>query len=140
MGVANRNGFLFMISAITSFNAYESVVLVFPDEKPVIYRELNNNMYKASCFYIARLLSEVPGALFMPLGFTLLTYFSIDLSTEHWYTFFVFLGTLILVYFCSNSFGTIVAILIKNKKLILLSIPYIHLTLLLFSGFFINRH
>ena len=45
VGVDNRNGALFMMTAIIAFNAYESVALTFPDEKPVFLREVNNNMY-----------------------------------------------------------------------------------------------
>jgi ATP-binding cassette, subfamily G (WHITE), eye pigment precursor transporter len=140
VGVNNRNGALFMMIAINAFNAYESVALTFPDEKPVFLREVNNNMYKVSSFYASRLLAEMPAAFLIPSLLAVITYWCIDLSTEHWYTFFVHLGVQILVYLHSNSLATICATLIPDKKLVLLTIPFVNLPLFLFSGFFINRH
>lgn len=70
----------------------------------------------------------------------LITYWCVDLSNEHWYTFFVHTSILILVYLHANSLATICSTLIPDKKIVLLTIPFVNLPLFLFSGFFINRH
>lgn len=91
VGISNRNGALFIMITVIAFNAYESVALTFPDEKPVFLREVNNNMYRVSSYYSARLLAEVPSAIVIPLLLAVITYWCVDLSTEHTYTFFVHL-------------------------------------------------
>jgi len=38
-------GALFFMTMNCSFNAIQNVILIFPEERPVFLREVNNNMY-----------------------------------------------------------------------------------------------
>ena len=43
--IQNRNGILYMVLAAIIMNSLQSVVLIFPDEKPVFLREQGENLY-----------------------------------------------------------------------------------------------
>ena len=38
-------------------SALQNVILVFPDERPVFLREVNNEMYSVTAYFFAKLLS-----------------------------------------------------------------------------------
>jgi len=44
-GIQNVQGALFFMTMNCSFNAIQNVILIFPEERPVFLREVNNNMY-----------------------------------------------------------------------------------------------
>ena len=44
-GIQNVQGAMFFMNMNVSFNAIKNVILIFPDERPVFLREVNNNMY-----------------------------------------------------------------------------------------------
>ena len=73
-----------------AFNAIQNIILIFPDERPVFLREVNNNMYSVSTYFFAKIISEFPMTIIIPLIFDLLVYFSIGLSRANPYTFPVF--------------------------------------------------
>ena len=43
--IQNRNGVLYMILASIIMNSLQSVVLIFPEERPVFLREQGENLY-----------------------------------------------------------------------------------------------
>ena len=49
-----------------SFNAIQNVILIFPDERPVFLREVNNNMYKVGPYFWAKIISEMPFSIVTP--------------------------------------------------------------------------
>jgi len=89
-GVQNRNGALFFITMTMSFNAIQNVILIFPDERPVFLREANNNMYRVSAYFWAKILSEFPSSLLTPVIFGSIVYYAIGFSTVYWYKFPLF--------------------------------------------------
>lgn len=89
-GVQNRNGALFFITMTMSFNAIQNVILIFPDERPVFLREANNNMYKVSAYFWAKIFSEFPSSLLTPVLFGSIIYYAIGFNTDDWYQFPVF--------------------------------------------------
>jgi ABC-type multidrug transport system permease subunit len=86
-GVQNRDGALFFIVMTMSFNAIQNVILIFPDERPVFLREANNNMYKVSAYFWAKIFSEFPSSLLTPVIFGAIIYYAIGFNTELWYKF-----------------------------------------------------
>jgi hypothetical protein len=42
---ASRAGIIFAFVTIVGFTSLANVMMVFPDERPVFLREINNNMY-----------------------------------------------------------------------------------------------
>lgn len=89
-GVQNRNGSLFFITMVLSFNAIQNVILIFPDERPVFLREANNGMYRVSAYFWAKILSELPIGILTPALFSATVYFAIGYNTEEWFKFPLF--------------------------------------------------
>jgi ABC-type multidrug transport system permease subunit len=89
-GVQNRNGALFFITMTIAFNAIQNTILIFPDERPVFLREVNNNMYSVSGYFFAKIISEIPVCILTPVIFGSICYFAIGLSTVNSWTFVLF--------------------------------------------------
>lgn len=75
-----------------AFNAIQNIILIFPDERPVFLREVNNNMYSVTAYFFGKVISEIPASIFIPVLFGCITYFSIglDFSDGHQYKFPLF--------------------------------------------------
>ena len=89
-GIQNRNGALFFITMTISFNSIQNIILIFPDERPVFLREVNNNMYSVSAYFFGKVISEIPSSILTPVIFGAIIYFAIGLRTVHAYTFPLF--------------------------------------------------
>jgi hypothetical protein len=70
-----------------AFNAIQNIILIFPDERPVFLREVNNNMYSVSAYFFGKVIAELPVSILTPVVFGCISYFAIGLSTVHSYTF-----------------------------------------------------
>ena len=99
-----------------SFNAIQNVILIFPDERPVFLREVNNNMYKTAPYFWAKIISELPFSILTPALFGVIVYYAIGYNpdAEH---FLVFLGILILVYNASSGYSLIISASFSDKQL-----------------------
>jgi hypothetical protein len=62
----NRQGVLWFICLNLGFGGMNNVVQVFPNERPVFLREVNNNMYRVSSYFWAKVLSELPLSIIFP--------------------------------------------------------------------------
>ena len=80
-----------------TMNAIQNVILIFPDERPVFLREVNNNMYKVGPYFLAKISSEMPFSILMPTTFGIIVYFAVGLNPDAG-NFFLFLITLFLFY------------------------------------------
>lgn len=84
-GVQNRNGSLFFTVMVLCFLAIQSVILIFPDERPVFLREANNGMYKVTAYFAAKIMSELPFGILVPGIYSAIIYYPIGYNTEKWY-------------------------------------------------------
>lgn len=66
-GVQNRQGALFFLCINNGFAGVNNVNLIFPMERPVFLREVNNNMYSVSAYFWAKIFSELPMSILMPV-------------------------------------------------------------------------
>jgi len=137
-GVQNRNGALFFITLTVALNSIQNIILMFPDEKPVFLREVNNNMYKVGPYFCARILCELPMAIIVPVVFGSLIYFAIGFSTVFLWKFFMFLFILINLYICAGSFALIVSVLVPDRQLAVAMTPVLVVPFMLFAGFFVS--
>lgn len=119
-----------------TMNAIQNVILIFPDERPVFLREVNNNMYKVGPYFWAKISSELPFSIMMPSVFGCITYFAVGLnpSAAH---FFVFLLTLILIYNASSGYSLIISAIFSNKQVAVTLTPVLIVPFMLFAGFFV---
>lgn len=70
-----------------AFNSIQNIILIFPDERPVFLREVNNNMYSVSAYFFGKVIAEIPATLITPIVYGSIVYFSIGLSTVYSWKF-----------------------------------------------------
>jgi ABC-type multidrug transport system permease subunit len=119
-----------------SFNAIQNVILIFPDERPVFLREVNNNMYKCSPYFWAKVISEMPFSIMMPSIFGCIVYFSVGLNPDAG-RFFLFLLILILIYNASSGYSLVISCTFSDKQLAVTLTPVLIIPFMLFAGFFV---
>jgi len=112
--------------------------LIFPEERPVFLREANNNMYKVSAYFTAKICSEFPNSLLTPTLFGSIVYFVVGLNTEKSYKFPVFLLILFLIYNASAGYALILGTIFADKQLAVTLTPVLIIPFMLFAGFFVN--
>jgi ATP-binding cassette subfamily G (WHITE) protein 1 len=137
-GVQDIQGALFFITMNISFNAIQNVILIFPDERPVFLREVNNNMYAVSPYFWAKIFSELPFAILTPTIFGCIVYFLIGLNTLTIEIFLIFLLTLILIYNASSGYSLIISASFSDKQLAVTLTPVLIIPFMLFAGFFVS--
>jgi len=137
-GVQNIQGALFFITMNISFNAIQNVILIFPDERPVFLREVNNNMYKCGPYFWAKVLSELPFSILTPSIFGCIVYYPIGLNNEVFSIFLRFLLILILIYNASSGYSLIISAGFSDKQLAVTLTPVLIIPLMLFAGFFVS--
>jgi ATP-binding cassette subfamily G (WHITE) protein 1 len=135
-GVQNVQGALFFITMNISFNAIQNVILIFPDERPVFLREVNNNMYRCSPYFWAKVISELPFSIITPSIFGCIVYYSVGLYPP-FPRFLFFLLTLILAYNASSGYSLIISASFSDKQLAVTLTPVLIIPFMLFAGFFV---
>jgi hypothetical protein len=57
---------LWFMTLNLGFSGMNNVGLIFAAERPVFLREINNNMYRVSSYFWAKILSELPASIIFP--------------------------------------------------------------------------
>jgi hypothetical protein len=135
-GVQNVQGALFFITMNVSFNAIQNVILIFPDERPVFLREVNNNMYRCTPYFWAKVLSELPFSIITPTVFGLIVYYTVGLAPDA-LTLIRFIILLILTYNASSGYSLIISAAFSDKQLAVTLTPVLIIPFMLFAGFFV---
>ena len=135
-GIQNIQGSLFFITMNISFNAIQNVILIFPDERPVFLREVNNNMYKTAPYFWAKVISELPFSIMTPVIFGCIVYYAIGYQNTA-EAFFMFLLILILIYNASSGYSLIISASFSDKQLAVTLTPVLIIPFMLFAGFFV---
>lgn len=86
-----------------AFNAIQNIILIFPDERPVFLREVNNNMYSVTAYFFGKIIAELPASILTPVIFGSISYYAIGLSTVYAYKFPLFCK--IISYYLIISFS-----------------------------------
>lgn len=133
----NIQGSLFFMTMNVTMNAIQNVILIFPDERPVFLREVNNNMYKVGPYFWAKVSSELPFSILMPSVFGCITYFAVGLNNTAGH-FFLFLLTLILIYNAASGYSLIISAIFSNKQVAVTLTPVLIVPFMLFAGFFVS--
>lgn len=123
-----------------AFNSIQNIILIFPDERPVFLREVNNNMYSVTAYFFGKVFAELPASILTPVIYGSIVYFAIGLSTVFAYKFPVYLGLMILIYSASGSYALIISTLFSDKQLAVTLTPVLIIPFMLFAGFFVNQN
>ena len=137
-GVQNREGALFFLTLNIGFNGLSNVELIFPMERPVFLREVNNDMYSVTAYFWAKIFSELPMSVLIPILQASLTYFAIGFSQVYWYKFPIFCAISVLIYNAFTGLGYILGTAISNPQVAAALNPILIVPTMLFAGFFVD--
>lgn len=70
--VDNINGALFFALMVVGFGSVNNIILLFPEERPIFLREVNNNMYTPTAYFFGKVVSELPSSFILPFLFGLI--------------------------------------------------------------------
>lgn len=112
---------------------------MFPDERPVFLREINNGMYDASSYFLAKVTSELPMNTILPTIYCIIVYWSINLNTTHAYNFIIFWMTVFLSNLATSSYALCMGVSVSDKQLAVGFTPILLIPMALFTGFLVNR-
>lgn len=110
--------------------------MIFPDERPVFLREVNNNMYKTTPYFWAKIVSEIPFSIMIPSLFGIICYYAVGLTAPA-SNFFLYLLILILIYNAFSGYSLIISASFSNKQLAVTLTPVLIVPFMLFAGFFV---
>lgn len=68
-------GLLFFISVFWGFFPVFTAIFTFPQERAMLSKERESNMYRLSAYFVARTTSDLPLDLILPLLFLVVVYF-----------------------------------------------------------------
>mmetsp|Transcript_22689 Transcript_22689/g.17103 ORF Transcript_22689/g.17103 Transcript_22689/m.17103 type:complete len:366 (-) Transcript_22689:25-1122(-) len=137
--VDNVNGALFYAIIAMGFGAVNNVILLFPEERPIFLREVNNNMYAPSAYFFGKIVSEMPMSILLPSLFGLIQYYALTYSTINWTNMPCFLCCIILIYLSGGSYAQIIGALVSDREVAMALVPITITPLMLFAGFFIDQ-
>ena len=123
-----------------AMSAVQNVILVFPNERPVFLREVNNEMYSVSAYFFSKVLSELPIGILSPVLFGCIEYYGIGFNTQEWSRFPMHLLLLVLLYNTAGNFALILGTMFSDRQLAATLTPVLVIPFALFSGFFLNSN
>ncbi|KAL0477703.1 ATP-binding cassette, subfamily G [Acrasis kona] len=137
-GVQNRLGALFFIlTQQTIRSMFANVSDFLQNARPIFLRERGAKMYTVLPYYLATTLAMVPNGLFLPLIFSIISYFMIGLnpSADRF-----FMHLLITEVACQSmqSVGMLMSYLFSNMGVAMAILPIANTTMMIFAGFYIN--
>nr|CAD7196571.1 unnamed protein product [Timema douglasi] len=74
-GIQNMQGLMYLIVTETIFTYTYSVFHTFPQEIPLLLREIGNGLYKPGPYYISKMIILIPRAILGPFFYTGLIFY-----------------------------------------------------------------
>nr|CAD7570026.1 unnamed protein product [Timema californicum] len=74
-GIQNMQGLMYLIVTETIFTYTYSVFHTFPQEIPLLLREIGNGLYKPGPYYISKMIILIPRAILGPFIYTGLIFY-----------------------------------------------------------------
>ena len=132
------SGFLFFFCIFSLMGALSPMVLTFPLEREVFFKEQDSKMYTVIQYFLARNTIELPELFTIPMLVVCIYYFMIDLSNTAG-QFFLHYLIYCLIAFTGSSLGMLLGSVILDSKSVSAVMPVVLLPVILFSGFYKNR-
>ncbi|KAL6044325.1 putative ATP-dependent permease ADP1 [Balamuthia mandrillaris] len=135
-GYIDRMGAIFLVLIYSVFATGNSILYVFPLERPTFLREYNNGMYSVLPYYLAKSLADLPFNIVNPIVFGSIVYWMVGLQAEA-DKFFIYLATVIIITNIAQTKGLLVSVGLDLKASLAL-FPVTVIPMLLVGGFFLN--
>lgn len=111
----------------------------FHDQWNVTIREIKNNVYSVNCYFLAKVIAEVPQNILFPTFTVTIIYWLSNLN-PNFNVYAIITSIVVMASNASVGFGTFLAIITPNIDSTVGLIGPIFFPLLLFSGFLINTN
>jgi hypothetical protein len=115
MIIQNLLGLAFLMSSDAFINTSFGQVMQIPRSYPVFKREVSNNMYKVTPYFLAMNLVSLMSFWFYPVLCTLFTFYAYSLPVHTIQALFGWMGALTLVSFCGSAFGMMWGCILTNE-------------------------
>lgn len=114
--------------------------MVFPQERGVFIREVNNNYYRISAYYWSKIMTEVPFSIFFPVLQVCIVYWLVGLNNSSPEKPILLVCIMILSYNAFSGLGYILGTMFRNARTVSVLTPLLLVPQMLFAGFFINQN
>lgn len=94
-------------------------------------------MYMVVPYYVSKIMVETPPLVVIPMIYSLIVYFGMGLTITA-SQFFLFYVILVLVVFCSASFGYLLSSIFPSVETAVAMGPVVMMPIILFGGVFSN--
>jgi ABC-type multidrug transport system ATPase subunit len=136
--VQDRNGVLFFTILNVIQSNFQTCMLVFTEEKPKFYKEQENHMYSIACYYLSKTIVEIPLQIILSsLNFGGV-YFITGLNSSSYHNYLLYFLTIFLAGYAGSAMAFFISAIIDSKAIIPVIFPFLILTQIQSSGFFIN--
>ncbi|XP_046414956.1 ATP-binding cassette subfamily G member 4-like [Neodiprion fabricii] len=127
---------LFFSIMFLMFSAFNSTIITFPSELPIVMREHFNRWYKLRSFYLANKLADFPVQIIAASTFTLVVFFMSGQLPEI-RRLLLYVTMCIVVSFVAQTVGLILGIGMDIRNGVIFG-PLVILPFMIFSGFFVH--
>lgn len=138
--IQSRNGVIFFIAICSVFIPVQTVIVIFPDEKPVFHREHSGGMYSSMSYFLARIIADMPNVILFATFTVLLYYFIVGLNLANAGIFFIHFFYVMLLSFSANGLGYFFSVMVPQKDLAVNLTPVVIIPFMLVGGFFVNQN
>nr|CAD7449860.1 unnamed protein product [Timema bartmani] len=136
-GIQNMQGLLYLIVTETIFTYTYSVFHTFPQEIPLLLREIGNGLYRPGPYYISKMIILIPRAILGPFIYTGLIFYIAGLQGGVT-GFLLFCIPVISSAIAATAYGSVMSASFESVSTAsLLSVPVDFISVI-FSGIFIQ--
>ncbi|CAE6075969.1 unnamed protein product [Arabidopsis arenosa] len=137
-GLQDQVGLLFFIAVFWGFFPVFTAIFTFPQERAMLNKERESNMYRLSAYFVARTTSDLPLDLILPVIFLVVVYFMAGLRLRA-ESFFLSVLTVFLCIVAAQGLGLAIgASLMDLKKATTLASVTV-MTFMLAGGYFVKK-
>ncbi|XP_067141644.1 protein white-like [Centruroides vittatus] len=136
-GIMAVNGAIFVFITENTFPSMYGVLQTFPQELPVFLRENQNGIYRVDAYYLSKIISLIPGFIFEPVLFTVISYWMIGLNSDL-DRFFLTMLIIVLTANTASACGFFFSAACASPTLAMTILVPIDVVLMITGGIFIN--
>ncbi|XP_046383211.1 protein scarlet-like isoform X2 [Ischnura elegans] len=136
-GVQSRQGLLYLVVTETIFTYAYAVQNTFPQQMPILLREISDGLYHPWPYYVSKMITLLPKSILEPIPYAFLIFYVVGLSGG-FYGFFFFCIPVILCATSSTAYGAMLSASFESVSTSsLVSVP-VDLICIAFSGIYIQ--
>ncbi|KAL4182814.1 hypothetical protein AMTRI_Chr11g95030 [Amborella trichopoda] len=136
--VQDQAGLLFFIAVFWGFFPVFTAIFTFPQERAMLAKERAVDMYKLSAYFMARITSDLPLDMILPVIFLLIVYFMVGLKAST-SAFFLSMITLFLSIVAAQGLGLVIGASLMDAKKATTLASVVVMTFMLAGGFFVQN-